>query len=107
MKNNIITTILIVFLSSFLISCGGGFREALEGKKRSNESDEFLVKKKKPLQMPPDIDKMPEPGDGINMIETENEGDVKKLLKLKSSKSNKKLDSSDSNIIKNILEKIQ
>ena len=57
--------------------------------------------------MPPDIDKMPEPGDGINMIETENEGDVKKLLKLKSSKSNKKLDSSDSNIIKNILEKIQ
>ena len=107
MKNNIITIILIVFLSSLLISCGGGFREALEGTKRSNESDEFLVQKKRPLQMPPDIDKMPEPGDGINTIETENEGDVKKLLKLKSSKSNKKQDSSDSNIIKNILEKIQ
>ena len=53
MKNNIITTILIVFLSSFLISCGGGFREALEGKKRSNESDEFLVQKKNPLVLPP------------------------------------------------------
>ena len=42
--NFIIILILLIFPT--LTSCGGEIREALEGKKRSDQSDEFLVKKK-------------------------------------------------------------
>ena len=49
-----ILKIIIIFL--FLNSCG-----ALVGNKRSDKSDEFLVEKKKPLTMPPDIDQLPVP----------------------------------------------
>ena len=48
-----------------LLTYCGGVKEAFEGKKRSDQSDEFLVKKKNPLQMPPDINKLPTPGNTI------------------------------------------
>ena len=63
MKKNKLKFILIYFLLLLLSNCGG-FREAFEGNKRSEQNDEFLVKKKSPLQMPPDINKLPMPGDG-------------------------------------------
>ena len=65
MKKNKILIIFFLILQIFVINCGGKVREALEGQKRSDQSDEFLVKKKKPLKMPPDIDKLPKPGDRI------------------------------------------
>ena len=37
--------------------------EALQGKKRSDQGDEFLIDKKNPLTMPPDFDKLPKPGE--------------------------------------------
>jgi len=36
----------ISILSLFLCSCGTGLKDALQGKKRSEDSDEFLVQKK-------------------------------------------------------------
>ena len=51
---------LLIFLI-FLYSCGVG--EALQGKKRSDQGDEFLIDKKNPLAMPPDFDKLPKPGE--------------------------------------------
>ena len=60
---NKLNLILLILLIPILINCSG-VKEALEGQKRSNQSDEFLVKKKNPLQMPPDINKLPQPGDG-------------------------------------------
>ena len=45
----------------FLYSCGS-VGEALQGTKRSDQGDEFLVDKKNPLVMPPDFDKLPVPG---------------------------------------------
>ena len=50
-----------LFLLFFLCSCGVG--EALQGKKRSDQGDEFLIDKKNPLTMPPDFYKLPEPGE--------------------------------------------
>ena len=50
-----------------LLTFCGGVRDALEGKKRSEQSDEFLVKKKNPLQMPPDMSKLPKPGDDLEV----------------------------------------
>ena len=52
MKNKFITFILLLFLVS---SCSGF------GTKRSDKSDEFLIEKKNPLVMPPDIDDLPKP----------------------------------------------
>ena len=50
-----------LLLLLFLYSCGVG--EALQGKKRSDQGDEFLIDKKNPLVMPPDFDKLPKPGE--------------------------------------------
>ncbi len=44
-----ISKLLILLL--FIYSCGMG--EALQGKKRSDQGDEFLIDKKNPLVMPP------------------------------------------------------
>ena len=52
MKNKFLTLILLLFLFS---SCSG------LGVKRSDKSDEFLIEKKNPLVMPPDIDDLPKP----------------------------------------------
>ena len=43
--------------------------EAFESKKRSDQSDEFLVEKKNPLTMPPDFEKLPTPGDEEVVLE--------------------------------------
>tara|TARA_B100000945_G_C20077707_1_gene455366 strand:+ start:105 stop:428 length:324 start_codon:yes stop_codon:yes gene_type:complete len=56
MKNKIK---LLVFLLIFLNSCQS-VKDGLTGKKRNN-SDEFLVEKKNPLELPPDFDKLPVP----------------------------------------------
>ncbi len=47
----------------FLISCGGGwesFESAVTGEKKKT-TDEYLIKKKDPLILPPDYDKLPLP----------------------------------------------
>ena len=51
----------LLLLLLFIYSCGVG--EALQGKKRSDQGDEFLIDKKNPLAMPPDFDKLPKPGE--------------------------------------------
>ena len=51
----------LLLLLLFLYSCGS-VGEALQGKKRSDQGDEFLIDKKNPLTMPPDFYKLPEPG---------------------------------------------
>ena len=45
-----------------MYSCGS-VGEALQGKKRSDQGDEFLIDKKNPLTMPPDFNKLPKPGE--------------------------------------------
>ena len=52
----------LFLLLLFLYSCGS-VGEALQGKKRSDQGDEFLIDKKNPLAMPPDFDKLPKPGE--------------------------------------------
>ena len=74
MKKNKLKFILLVILIPLLTYCGG-VRDALEGKKRSEQSDEFLVKKKNPLQMPPDINKLPQPGDNLEVKSQTNDDD--------------------------------
>ena len=56
----IIKLISLLVLFGIVANCSG-VSEALGGKKRSNNSDEFLVEKKNPLVLPPDFEKMPKP----------------------------------------------
>ena len=60
MKKNKILSLILIFFSLALYSCQSA-SEALQGKKRSDQSDEFLVKKKSPLVMPPSYNELPQP----------------------------------------------
>ena len=75
--------IIFLFLMLFLFSCSGA-KDALQGKKRSDNSDEFLVEKKNPLTVPPDIDELPVPLDQEeqNQTESQEDVDIKKVLKI-------------------------
>ena len=82
----------LLFLLLFLYSCGS-VGETLQGKKRSDQGDEFLIDKKNPLVLPPDFDKLPTPGEAnvksIKDIENDNSS-IKDLLK------NSKIENDDS-----------
>ena len=75
-----ITKYFVVFLI-FLNSCGS-FKEA--GQVLRNEkiktTDEFLVKKRKPLVLPPDYNEIPEPGNKTTDEGNEDEK-IKRMLK--------------------------
>ena len=74
---NYIKVILLFNLIVFLSSCGTVIKAFSNQKK--NGSDEFLVKKKSPLVMPPDYDELPVP----QLKENENkknDNNVKKLI---------------------------
>ena len=98
----------LLFLLLFLYSCGS-VGEALQGKKRSDQGDEFLIDKKNPLAMPPDFDKLPKPGESSVKSTKDIESDqsnIKNLL-MKSdieegSSSSEKSTSIESSILKKI-----
>ena len=77
MKKNKLKLILLTVLIPLLSYCSG-VKDVLEGKKRSEQSDEFLVKKKNPLQMPPDMNKLPTPGEEVEAINSERVIEIKK-----------------------------
>ena len=96
-----------LFLLLFLFSCSG-VSDAFEGKKRSENSDEFLVEKKNPLTEPPDMNEMPVPLDQ----EEENSNksredslDIEKALGSEQSKDSNNQNQENS-LEKTILEKI-
>ena len=78
-KKKIANILLIAFI--FLISCGG-FKEA--GKVLRNEktttTDEFLVKKRNPLVLPPNYEEIPTPGSLKEKNENKEEK-IKQILK--------------------------
>ena len=81
-KNKLIFIVIILFSLS-LYACES-VKNAVEGKKRSEQSDEFLVQKKNPLTMPPDYEEMPTPGNQEVSPETfSDDNEVKDLLNIK------------------------
>ena len=98
----------LLFILLFLYSCGS-VGEALQGKKRSDQGDEFLIDKKNPLVMPPDFDKLPEPGE-INTKSSKDilndQSKIKNLIKNNNDESIKSTNESTS-IETSILKKIK
>ena len=101
MKN--FSFLLIVLI--FLVSCSG-FKEA--GKvlrnEKVNSTDEFLVKKREPLILPPDYDVIPKPNTNTKKS-NEEEDKIKKILKNTKEKESSKASSStttEKTILRNI-----
>ena len=98
----------LLFFLIFLYSCGVG--EALQGKKRSDQGDEFLIDKKNPLVLPPDFDKLPKPGEANIKSTKDIESDQSNIENLlKNSKIEEDTSSSEqsSSIESSILKKIK
>ena len=96
--------IILILSLVFLYSCG--LQDALQGKKRSENSDEFLVEKKNPLTKPPDIDQLPVP---LDQEEEKSEGvDIKKVLKIDGSENTKIINNNgdQKSLEQSVLEKI-
>ena len=96
----------ILIFASIFVLVGGcqDIKQGLTGQKQDN-SDEFLVKKKNKLVLPPDFEKLPTPT--ISTEEENYDEDIKKLLGLTSTNNKtKKIVKEKSKIESKILEKI-
>ena len=103
-KLNILT---IIIITIFLYSCQSA-KDAFQSKKRSDQSDEFLVQKKNPLAMPPDFEKLPTPGNQeIYREEITNSSEIKDLLMIKENNNQENSSEQPTDIENTILEKIQ
>jgi len=98
-------TTYILSLLIFFTSCGGTFdsvKRGLTGEKR-NTADEFLVKKKDPLILPPDFENLPSP-DEQTAIADEN-SIFEKTLEATEEEISSGSDSVESSILKKIQSK--
>ena len=99
----------LFFFLLFLYSCGS-VGEALQGKKRSDQGDEFLIDKKNPLAMPPDFDKLPKPGEASVKSTRDIESDqsnIKNLLKKTDIEEDASSSEQSTSIESSILKKIK
>ncbi len=98
-------TILFISLIFILVSCGNAWestKRGLTGAKKKS-SDEFLVKKKDPLILPPDFENLPSPSEGL--IDEDESLSLKKKLNTISIDENDNL--SEKSTENSILEKIR
>ena len=93
---------LLLIIYFFLVSCGS---LSNAGKILRNEkiktTDEFLVKKKEPLVLPPDYNKIPEPG-SISKNTEEEQDKIKKILRAPKKSINSNASSTEESIINRI-----
>ena len=96
-----------LFLITLIILSGcTGAKDALQGKKRSDTSDEFLIEKKNPLTKPPDYNELPVPISEENSYKENNEaGDIEILLK-KNKTNSTSSEQKNNNLEQSIIEKI-
>ena len=95
--------IILSFMVLILTSC----QSVVDGisMKKKNSTDQFLIKKKSPLVLPPDFDELPEPANEAKRSEEE-EFDIKNILGQTSTSNQRK--KTDSSSIKNtIMKKIK
>ena len=104
-----INKIITIILSTCLLYSCQGTVDALQGKKRSDSSEEFLVEKKNPLTQPPDYNELPVPvGQEQEQFNEENDSEIKKIIDISQNKDSATQSNTDENtsLEKSILEKI-
>ncbi len=95
----------IIFLFTFLTSCADTFdsvKRGLTGEKKSS-ADEFLVKKKDPLILPPDYENLPDPDE--RDINLEEESIFQNTLETEGDEGSASKTSVESSILKKIQSK--
>ncbi len=99
-------TILLILMIT-LNSCGT-IKEGFVSKKK-NSTDEFLVKKKSPLVMPPEFNELPIPGNNNQEQKNDENSDIKSLITGSVNETSKSQNSSNqnTNFETSILEKIK
>ena len=94
------------FIIIFVLTSCSGFKEV--GKVLRNEkiktTDDFLVKKRNPLVLPPNYEEIPVPGSSLEKKEN-NEEKIKKMLKAPGVESTKK--NTFSSVEESILDRIR
>ena len=100
---NINKTIFYILLTLFLYSCTSlsDVQKTLRNEK-TRTTDEFLVKKREPLSLPPDYKKLPEPRQD-KTAKQESKDKISEILKItKNQSTNKKSSSVEQSIINEI-----
>ena len=100
--------IIIFFLTTACTSSWEDIKKGLGGEKRTS-TDEFLVRKKEPLVMPPKWKNLPEPGGIMKSDEELGEPtDIEELMKLgKNKESSTDYEQGNDNLEESILKKIK
>ena len=92
---NKIKTTLIIFALAFLLGCQSLQKSFGPSKKDNN--DEFFVKKKSPLIMPPSYNELPKPSqEQVQNNDKSEEADIKSIIINKSSQIKKQNNSTNS-----------
>ena len=109
MKRKTLPIIIIIFF--IITACASSFediKKGLGGQKRIS-TDEFLVKKKEPLVMPPKWKDLPEPGGEMKSDDEVREAtDIEELIQLsKGQKSSTSLEQGSGNLEESFLKKIR
>ena len=95
--------IILIILFTFSLQACESVKNAVEGKKRSEQSDEFLVEKKNPLAMPPDYEKLPAPGNQEVSPETFSDNkELKVLLNIEDCDTSVNIEGCDTSVSNNI-----
>ena len=102
---------IIIIIFFFITACASSWediKKGLGGEKRTS-TDEFLVKKKDPLIMPPKWQDLPEPGRGVKSDDqVEEVSDIEELIQLnKNQKSSTNLEQGSGNLEESVLKKIK
>ena len=103
-----ISKLLIFSILTITLNSCGTMKEGLTSQKKKS-TDEFLVKKKSPLVMPPEFDELPVPGNENQQQKNEEKSEIKSLITGSENKSSNSQNSSNQNITfeNSILEKIK
>ena len=102
---------IIIIIFFFITACASSWddiKKGLGGQKRTS-TDEFLVKKKEPLTMPPKWKNLPEPGAIMKSDDVVEEAtDIEELMKLgKNEESSTNYEQGKDSIEESILKKIK
>jgi len=103
-----VTKLLTLMILMITLNSCGTIKEGFVSKKK-NSTDEFLVKKKSPLVMPPEFNELPIPGNNNQEQKNNENSDIKSLITGSENETSKSQNSSnqDTNFENSILEKIK
>ena len=103
-----ISKFFVVSIFIILLNSCGTIKEGFVSKKK-NSTDEFLVKKKSPLVMPPEFNELPIPGNNNQVQKNDENSDIKSLITGSANETSKSQNSSNqnTNFETSILEKIK